>query len=111
MHRVPVRDYTSGVRIIALSKLKAFWQNGSYPEAREPLLAWYRHARNADWVSPSQVKQDFRYASVLRDGRVVFNMGGNKYRLIVWINYPHRVIYIRFIGTHTQYDKIDAQTI
>ena len=50
-------------------------------------------------------------ASILRDGRVVFNIAGNKYRIVVWINYPHRVVYIRFIGTHEQYDKIDAQTI
>ena len=65
----------------------------------------------ADWGSPADVKREFGTASILRDGRVVFNIGGNKYRLIVWINYPYRVVYIRFIGTHAQYDRIDAQTI
>ena len=56
-------------------------------------------------------RAQFRNASILKDGRVVFNLAGNKYRLVVWINYPYRVVYIRFIGTHLQYDAIDAQTI
>lgn len=100
------------MRIIALSTLKAFWDdNKAYKDAREPVLAWYRHALVADWSGPSDVKKDFRNASILKDGRVVFNIAGNKYRLVVWINYAYRVAYIRFIGTHKQYDKIDAQTI
>ncbi len=65
----------------------------------------------ADWATPTDVKQDFGNASILRDGRVVFNIGGNKYRLVVWINYSYRVVYIRFIGNHESYDKIDAQSI
>jgi mRNA interferase HigB len=65
----------------------------------------------ADWRAPADVKRDFGSASILRDGRVVFNIGGNKYRLVVWINYPYRVVYVRFIGTHVQYDRIDAQTV
>jgi mRNA interferase HigB len=100
------------MRIIALSSLKEFWQrNPAYDDAREPTLAWYRHTINADWASPADIKEDFRNASILKDGRVVFNIAGNKYRLVVWINYAYRVVYIRFIGTHAQYDKIDAQTI
>ncbi len=74
-------------------------------------MAWYRRVLQADWESPVNVKQDFRSASILKDGRVVFNLAGNKYRLVVWINYAYRVVYIRFIGTHTQYDRIDAQTV
>jgi mRNA interferase HigB len=65
----------------------------------------------ANWKSPAHVKADLRTASILKDGRVVFNLAGNKYRLVVWINYPYRVVYIRFIGTHKQYDAIDVQTI
>ncbi len=65
----------------------------------------------ANWASPTAVKPDFRSASVLKDGRVVFNIAGNKYRLVVWVNYPYRVVYVRFIGTHAMYDAIDAQTI
>lgn len=100
------------MRIIALSTLKAFWDTEpGYSDAREPALAWYRHALKADWSSPAEVKADFGNASILRDGRVVFNIAGNKYRLVVWINYAYRVVYIRFIGTHAQYDRIDAQTL
>jgi len=100
------------VRIIALSTLKTFWEaSPAHADAREPLLAWYRHAVKADWASPVAVKADFRSASVLKDGRVVFNIAGNKYRLVVWVNYPYRVVYVRFIGTHAMYDAIDAQTI
>jgi len=62
-------------------------------------------------VNPAAVKADFRSASVLKDGRVVFNIAANKYRLVVWVNYPYRVVYVRFIGTHAAYDAIDAQTI
>lgn len=74
-------------------------------------MAWFRHALKADWASPADVKQDFRHASILQDGRVVFNIAGNKYRLIVWFNDAYRVAYIRFFGTHAQYDRIDAQTV
>lgn len=100
------------MRVISLSTLKAFWENNpSYLDAREPCLAWYRQVLGADWASPSAVKADFGNASILKDGRVVFNIAGNKYRLVVWINYSYRVMYVRFIGTHKQYDAIDVQTI
>ena len=100
------------MRIIALSTLKVIWSNNpEYTDAIDPTLAWYRHALKADWSSPSDVKQEFRNASILKDGRVVFNIAGNKYRLVVWINYTYRVVYIRFIGTHALYDKINVQTI
>ena len=72
------------MRIIALSTLKAFWEeNPEYQDAKEPTLAWHRHTFHADWSSPAEVKQDFRNASILKDGRVVFNIAGNKYRLVV----------------------------
>lgn len=100
------------MRIIALSTLKNFWEsNPQHLEAKDPVLAWYRHVLHAHWSTPAEVKQDFRNASVLKDGRVVFNIAGNKYRLIVWINYTYQVVYIRFLGTHAAYDAIDAQTI
>jgi mRNA interferase HigB len=100
------------MRIIALSTLKSFWEGkAGYADAREATLAWYRQALKADWRSPADVKREFGTASILRDGRVVFNIAGNKFRLVVWINYPYRVVYVRFIGTHAQYDRIDAQTI
>ncbi len=100
------------MRVIALSTLRSFWEGkAGYADAREPTLAWYRHTLKADWRSPADVKGEFGTASILRDGRVVFNIAGNKYRLVVWINYPYRVVYVRFIDTHVQYDRIDAQTI
>jgi mRNA interferase HigB len=100
------------MRVIALSTLKGYWErNPAHAEAKEPTLAWYRHVLHADWPSPAAVKRDFGNASILRDGRVVFNIAGNKYRLVVWINFAYRVVYVRFIGTHAQYDRIDAQTI
>ena len=74
-------------------------------------MAWYQQVKGADWATPADVKREIRNASILKDGRVVFNIAGNKYRIVVWINYAHRVVYIRFIGTHRQYDRIDAQTI
>ena len=100
------------MRVIALSTLKMFWEESpKYMDAKEPTLSWYRHAIAADKSTPTDVKGDFRNASILKDGRVVFNIAGNKYRLVVWINFAYRVVYIRFIGTHAQYDKIDVQTI
>lgn len=98
--------------MIALSTLKAFLsRNPAYADAREPVMAWYRQVRSAGWATPTDVKRAIRTASILKDGRVVFNVAGNKYRIVVWINFPYRVVYIRFIGTHRQYDRIDAQTV
>ena len=100
------------MRVIALSALKKFWEGApSRADAIQPALAWYRHVLKADWASPAELKRDFRNASILKDGRAVFNIAGNKYRLVVWINYAYGVVYIRYIGSHTQYDQIDAQTI
>lgn len=100
------------MRVIALRTLKAFWeQHPAYLDAKEPALAWYRHTLKADWKSPAELKRAIRTASILRDGRAVFNIAGNKYRIVVWINYAYRVVYIRFVGTHAQYNRIDAQTI
>ena len=100
------------MRVIALSNLRAFWiDRPDREDARQASLAWYRRVLAADWSTPANVKADFGTASVLKDGRVVFNVAGNKYRIVAWINYPYRVLYIRFIGTHAEYDRIDAQTI
>jgi mRNA interferase HigB len=100
------------VRIIALSTLRVFLgQSPNYADAREPMMAWYQQVIQADWASPAELKEAIRSASILKDGRPVFNIAGNKYRIVVWINYPYRIVYIRFVGTHRQYDRIDAQTI
>ena len=100
------------MKIIALSTIKAFLNRGEgIDDAREPVMAWFRQVKRADWARPADVKRDIRSVSILRDGRAVFNIAGNKYRIVVWINYPYRVVYIRFIGSHRQYDAIDAQSI
>jgi mRNA interferase HigB len=104
--------YDRWVRVIALGTIKAFLnRSGGVADAPEPVMAWHRQVRQADWAKPADVKRDLRSASILKDGRVVFNIAGNKYRIVVWINYPYRVVYIRFIGTHRQYDAVDAQSI
>ena len=104
--------YGSPVRVIALSTIKALlYRSAGVADAREPVMAWFRQVKQADWAKPAEVKRDIRSASILKDGRAVFNIAGNKYRIVVWINYPYRVVYIRFIGTHRQYDAIDAQNI
>ncbi len=100
------------VRIIAVSALKAFLsRSAGYRDAHDPLMAWARQVKAADWAGPADVKRDVRSASILREGRAVFHIAGNKYRIVVWINYPYRVVYVRFVGTHAQYDRIDAQNI
>ena len=100
------------MRVIAVSTLKAFWNDHpEYLDAQGPTLAWYRDVLKADWSRASDLKARFGTASILQDGRAVFNVGGSKYRIVVWINYPYRIVYIRFIGTHRQYGAIDAQTI
>jgi mRNA interferase HigB len=99
------------MRVIAYSTLRRFWSDPGREDAELPLRAWFREASQADWRTPTQVKTAYRTASILRDGRVVFNIAGNKYRLVVWINYARSVVYIRFIGTHSEDDRIDAQTV
>jgi mRNA interferase HigB len=100
------------VRVIALRTIKRFIDGRpEYADAREAALAWYRQVLRANWATPADVKREIGNASILKDGRVVFNLAGNKYRIVVWINYPYRVVYVRFIGTHAQYDRIDAQDI
>jgi mRNA interferase HigB len=96
------------MRIIAKRTLREFWLR--YPDAEEPLLAWYREVEKEDWNKPSQVKDKYRSASFVRD-RVVFNIKGNDYRLVVKINYPYRVVYVRFVGTHGEYDEIDVEEV
>ena len=97
------------MRVISVSTLKNFW--ASYPVAEQPLRAWYAEAKSADWASPADVKAQFRSASILQGGRVVFNIAGNKFRLVVAILYNTRIVLIRFVGTHDQYNKIDAASI
>ena len=97
------------MRIISKQTLVQYW--GKKPVTKLELEAWHAEAKGADWALPTDVKNKYGNASILKDGRVVFNICGNKYRLVVWINYEFRTIYIRFIGTHKEYDRIDAESV
>ncbi len=97
------------MRIISRRILREFWN--IYPDSEEPLKAWFQEATHADWANPHDVKAMYGNASVIGDGRIVFNIAGNKYRLIVWFNFPYRIGYIRFVGTHAEYDGIDAENV
>ncbi len=99
------------MRIIARKTLRDFWQHAAYADSEQPLKSWFQVASAADWATPSAIKEQFRHVSILGKNRAVFNIAGNKYRLVTAINYPYRLIYIRFVGTHKQYDKINAETI
>lgn len=97
------------MRVISKRTLQDFWNK--YPDAMNPLAGWYAEAMKATWQSTQDIKVHYKTASFLRDCRVVFNIGGNKYRLIVKINYAYSTVYVRFVGTHTEYDKINAEEI
>jgi mRNA interferase HigB len=99
------------MRVIARKTLRAFWELPGCGDAEQPLRAWFRDALRADWKNPAEIKAAFRSASIVGRERVVFNIAGNKYRLVVRVNYPYRVVYIRFIGTHEQYDRIDVKEV
>ena len=97
------------MRIISRKSLREFWEQ--HPDARQPLQAWYEDVKRAEWRSPADIKNVYRNASFLADNRVVFNIKGNNYRLIVVVQYDHGILYIRFVGTHRDYDGIDARSI
>ncbi len=99
------------MRIIAKKTLTSFWNIPQYQDAEEPLKAWYAEAGAAGWRTPADIKEKYGSASILKNNRVVFNIAGNKYRLVVSIHYNTGIVYIRFVGTHAEYDKIDAETI
>jgi mRNA interferase HigB len=99
------------VRIIAVSTLREFWSRPGRHDAEQPLRAWVRVVKAAEWSRPNDVKTMFRTADVVGNDRVIFNIGGNKYRLVVAVHYRGKRVYVRFIGTHKEYDKIDARTI
>jgi mRNA interferase HigB len=96
-------------RIIAKSTLREFWEK--HEDSEDYLKTWYQTARTANWKSPKDIKKSYASASFLNDNRVVFNIKGNHYRLIVKFNYERQWAFIRFIGTHASYDRIDAETI
>lgn len=97
------------MRIIAFRTLRECWER--HPQAETPLRGWYAEASNAEWETPSDIKAVYRNASFLPNNRVVFNIKGNDYRLVVAVRYTQGLMFVRFVGTHAEYDRIDAATI
>ena len=97
------------VRVISKKKLREFWEK--HVDSKQQLKSWFQEASVAEWKTPKQIKKDYPSASFLADNRVVFNIKGNTYRLVVRINYDYSMVWIRFIGTHAEYDKIDSTKI
>ena len=97
------------MRIISRRRLVEFWE--SQPDAEQPLRAWYIEAKKADWNTPAEIKAIYRSVSILANNRVVFNIKGNTYRLVVIVEYFQGKMFIRFVGTHAEYDRIDATSI
>lgn len=97
------------VRVIAKKTLREFWNK--YPDCEHQLKTWYQEADAAIWTGPRDIKRYYPSASFLADNRVVFNIKGNHYRLIAKVNYLYKMVWIRFIGTHTQYNQVDASNI
>ncbi len=97
------------MNVVARKTLQAFWT--LHPAAKGPLVAWYTHAKAADWRSPQDIKNDFRTVDFVGDNRVIFDIGGNKYRLVVRVSYTFRQVLVKFVGTHRDYDNINPETV
>jgi mRNA interferase HigB len=106
---VPNWDYNRAMKLVAVKILREFW--AKYPDAEQPLKAWVDEVHQADWTQPADIKAQYRSASVLKNRRVVFNIKGNDYRIVVGVAYRFGAVYVKFIGTHAQYDAIDAETV
>jgi mRNA interferase HigB len=97
------------MRVISVGMLRTFWRR--HRSAEQPLKAWYDEAKSAGWSTPEDIKARYGSASFLANNRVVFNIKGNEFRLVVAVAYRFEAVYIKFIGTHAQYDKVDAATV
>ncbi|PRZ49194.1 mRNA interferase HigB [Paraburkholderia fungorum] len=106
---VPIWDYNVFMKIIAKRVLTAF--GDKHPNARQSLLAWHEEATKAAWMTPQDIKSRYSTASFVGRNRVIFNIKGNDYRLIVAVAYRVGIVYIKFVGTHGEYDRIDAETV
>jgi mRNA interferase HigB len=99
------------VRVISRRTLREFWAQRSHRDAEQPLRAWFAEVRRAAWRTPADIKAAHRNASFVGSDRVVFNIGGNKYRLVVAVKYSAQLVFVRFVGTHADYDDIDAEEV
>lgn len=99
------------MRVIAKSTLRAFYGEPNYADSQSALEAWHNEVLKAEWQNPNEIKAQYKSASIVGNNKVVFNICGNKYRLIVKINYFAEIVYVKFIGTHKQYDKINVEEL
>jgi mRNA interferase HigB len=97
------------MRIISRKILREFWEK--HPDTQQAIQSWYADVKRANWASPSEIKRTYRNASIIAHNRVVFNIKGNNYRIVIAIQYEFGIVYIRFVGTHSEYDKIDATRV
>lgn len=117
--KLPNREYINlgrgpGMQILSRKALRDYWESyrgADQPALEEALKSWYREVKQAQWSTANQLKQKYRSASILKNGRVVFNICGNKFRLVVGVNYSVKIVYIKWVGTHTEYDDIDAEEV
>ena len=107
---LPIWEILPPVRVIARRSLQKFWERPGCADARGPLHSWYAEAIKATWRSPQDIKDQYASASICGNNRVVFNVGGNKCRLLVEVQYQAGIVWVKFVGTHAQYDRIDAET-
>ena len=99
------------MRIISKKTLKDFYETPSYSDSKSPLEAWHKEVLKLDWNNPNEIKSMYASVSILGNEKVVFNIAGNKYRLIVKINYHAKIVFVKFIGTHKQYDKVNIKEL
>jgi mRNA interferase HigB len=95
------------MRVFARKALRGFWEK--HPDSEVQLAAWYREATKANWESPAKIKSEYAKASILKDKKVIFNICGNKYRLVVKMNYQRKWVFVLFIGTHMEYDNLNIE--
>ncbi|MHB8875484.1 MAG: type II toxin-antitoxin system HigB family toxin [Myxococcaceae bacterium] len=99
------------MKIISRPLLRRLWEREDCKDAKQPLLSWFREVEKAEWKSPAEVKKLYGSADFVGEGRIVFNVGGNKYRLVVWVKYSIKLVLIKWVGTHEEYDAIDVTSI
>lgn len=99
------------MRVIAKSPLVKYWSQPGCADSKGALQSWFDEAIKANWKTPQEIKEQFRNASICGNNRVVFNISGNKYRLVVEMQYRAGMVWVKFVGTHAQYDQINVETV
>ena len=99
------------MRIVSKKTLKDFYEQPKYSDSKSALEAWHKEVLKLEWNNPNEIKEMYRNASIIGNTKVVFNIAGNKYRLIVAVNYHAKIVFVKFVGTHKQYDTINIEEL